>query len=168
MDIKNKLEALPNLIKKYRYPLVIILVGLVLLAIPGRSAVKSTASNPSAPVQQNKDAAIELSEILGAISGVGKVKVMLTESAGERTQYHYDEDISSTDGSSSVRKETIIISSSDRSEEALISQVTPPVYKGAIVVCQGADQPSVKLAVVEAVSKATGLGADQISVLKMK
>ncbi len=168
MDIKNKLEALPALLKKYRYPLVIILVGLVLLSIPNHTASKDNVPSTSSPVQVKKDAATELAEILGAISGVGKVQVMLTVSTGEHIQYHYDEDISSSDGGSSIHKETIIISTSDRSEEALISQVTPPVYRGAIVVCQGADHSAVKLAVVEAVSKATGLGADQISVLKMK
>jgi stage III sporulation protein AG len=36
------------------------------------------------------------------------------------------------------------------------------------VICQGAADPAVRLAVVEAVADATGLGADRISVLKMK
>ena len=49
-----------------------------------------------------------------------------------------------------------------------VQQVLPESYRGAIVVCQGADSPAVKLAIVEAVSRATGLGADSISVLKMK
>jgi hypothetical protein len=39
---------------------------------------------------------------------------------------------------------------------------------GAIVVCQGADSPSVKLAITQAVAKITGLGTDEICVLKMK
>jgi hypothetical protein len=42
------------------------------------------------------------------------------------------------------------------------------VYQGAVVLCQGAADAAVRLAVVEAVSKATGLGADKICVLKMK
>jgi hypothetical protein len=37
-----------------------------------------------------------------------------------------------------------------------------------VIVCQGGDQPEVKLAVVEAVCDAVGLTADKISVLKMK
>lgn len=35
------------------------------------------------------------------------------------------------------------------------------------MVCQGADNAAVRLAIVEAVSKVTGLGANRISVLKM-
>jgi len=42
------------------------------------------------------------------------------------------------------------------------------LYRGAVVVCQGGDNASVRLAVVEAVSNATGLTSDRITVLKMK
>ena len=93
---------------------------------------------------------------------------MLTVSAGETTLYQNDQDTNTGDTTSSVRQETVIITDSDRNQHALISQVLPPKYQGAVIVCQGADLPTVKLAIVEAVSKATGLGADQISVLKMK
>ena len=50
----------------------------------------------------------------------------------------------------------------------MITQVIPASYMGAIVVCQGGDRPSVKLAIVKAVSDVTGLTSDKISVLKMK
>ena len=39
---------------------------------------------------------------------------------------------------------------------------------GAVVVCQGADLPSVCLDVTNAVAAYTGLGSDKISVIKMK
>ena len=39
---------------------------------------------------------------------------------------------------------------------------------GAVVVCQGADQPYVRLDVTNAVAAYTGLGSDKISVIKMK
>ena len=47
-------------------------------------------------------------------------------------------------------------------------QVNPPTYLGAIIICEGADDANIRLAVVDAVSKVTGLGANRISVLKMK
>ena len=58
--------------------------------------------------------------------------------------------------------------SSSRTESGLVRQTLGPVYRGAVILCQGADDPTVKLAVVEAVRCVTGLGADQISVQKMK
>ena len=61
-----------------------------------------------------------------------------------------------------------MITGQNKQETGLVRQVIPPTYMGVVVVCEGADNPSLKLAIVDAVSKATGLGADRISVLKMK
>lgn len=168
MDISRLSKNLPTWVKRYRYPLVVVLLGLVLLTLP--TGKKTTTPQETQPVQQEvqPDMAQQLKEILGKISGVGRVEVMLTVSASETNIYNKDEQINTSDGTSSVHKETVIITDSERNQQALITQVLPPVYRGAIVVCQGADSAVVKLAVVEAVSKATGLGADQISVLKMK
>lgn len=155
---------------RYRYPLIVALVGVVLLLLPSRSTATET---PSAQVQTSTeeaqtDMAALLAEILGQIDGVGKVQVLLSISVGETTIYQSDEDSTVSDGTSTLRKETVIITDSSKNQQALVSQIIPEQYLGAIVVCEGADNASVKWAVVEAVSKATGLGANQISVLKMK
>lgn len=167
MDIGQLARKLPKWLHKYRYPMVILLVGLVLLMLPGRETAQKTQDTPVVSTQQ-PDTGQRLAQILTQIEGVGKVNVMLTVAESEKTLYQSDEDVTTGDNSSSVRQETILISDSGRNQQALITQVISPKYQGAVVVCQGADIPSVKWAVVEAVSKATGLGADQISVLKMK
>lgn len=110
----------------------------------------------------------QLSEILSMVQGAGKVSVMLTVAQGEQTIYQTDTDTNSSGDNYGLRESTVIISDSARNEEGLIRQVDPPVYLGAVVVCQGADRPGVRLAIAEAVSKLTGLGADKISILKMK
>ena len=61
-----------------------------------------------------------------------------------------------------------MITDSGRNQTGLIRQINPPVYLGAVIVCQGGDKPAVKLAVAEAVSRVTGLRSHQIVVLKMK
>ena len=66
------------------------------------------------------------------------------------------------------RVTTVTVSDAQRNENGLIRQVISPKYRGAVIVCQGADDPVVQLAIVEAVSSTTGLGSDRISVLKMK
>ena len=63
---------------------------------------------------------------------------------------------------------TVIVTDSQRCESGLIRQINPAAYKGAIVVCQGADSSAVRLAITQAVAKITGLGTDNICVLKMK
>lgn len=167
MDISKWAKSIPKWLTKYRYPLVILLIGLFLFSLPGRKEEPSQSTTHSESVTQ-PDTGQSLTQILGQIKGVGKVKVMLTILEGEKTLYQSDEDVSNGENNSSIRQETIILSDSNRNQQALISQILAPKYLGAVIVCQGADDPSVKWAVVEAVSKATGLGADRISVLKMK
>lgn len=66
------------------------------------------------------------------------------------------------------RTETVILSRGSSSQEAVVSQVVGPKFRGAVVVCGGGDDPAVRLAIVQAVCSVTGLGADQVTVLKMK
>ena len=163
MDMKALAGKMPGWFKQFRYPLLVLAIGLALLLIPTASKKAETPTQTQA-VSQKTDLSQQLTAVLGNIQGVGKVQVLLTVAAGEEVIYHQDENSTET----SIRVETVVITDSSRNQQALISQVLPETYRGAIVVCQGADQPAVKLAVVEAVSRATGLGADQISVLKMK
>lgn len=168
MDIGKWVGKIPKWLQQYRYPILILLVGLILLTIPGKKASTTKTEQISVTETQQQDNAQLLAEILSQMSGVGKVKVMLTIAVGETTIFHNNEQINTGDGTSFIQKETVIVTDSERNEKPLITQVIPAKYQGAVIVCQGAGDPAVKLAVVDAVSKATGLGADQISVLKMK
>lgn len=153
-----------ELFGKYKYVLLILGLGILLMSIPERDeeTMPQTVQTPQ-PAPQSREG--ELEEILSQISGVGKVRVLLTEAAGAETIYQTDEDRT---GSESLRVETVIISGSDREETGLVRTVTPPVYLGAIIVCQGGDSPAVRLSIVEAVSNVTGISSDRITVLKMK
>ena len=93
---------------------------------------------------------------------------MLTIKEGEQILYQTDTNSSQTGDSASSTSKTVIISDKNRTQSALICQVYSPKYQGAIILCTGANDSSVKLAIVDAVSKITGLGADKISVLELK
>ena len=154
-----------NLVKKYRYALLVLVLGLVLMLMPSVSESKDSAAEALPESQQEEvDVAQQIEEILCQVQGTGKVKIMLTIAEGQKTVYQSDTDTSAN----SVRQDTVIITGNDRTQSGMILQVNPAKYLGAIVVCQGADQADVRLAVTQAVSRATGLGADKISVLKMK
>ena len=153
----EKLNLIPML-KKYRYALIVLAVGLVLLMLP--TGAKEEPVTEMAVHQEQKSISQELEDILSKIQGAGEVAVMLTPASGQETVYQTDRNGENYD--------TVTVSDDTRSENGLICQINPPVYLGAIIVCQGGDDPSVRLAVVEAVAKVTGLGADRISVLKMK
>lgn len=157
-------------IKKYRYALLVLLAGLFLMMLPDGKTDQEEAIPPQTEITEEapKDLQDSLAEILSQIEGAGKVQVLLTQATGEQTVYQTDEDMSAEENTSDIRRETVIISGSDRAESGLVQQINPPVYQGAIVLCQGAESAAIRLAIVEAVANATGLSSDKISVLKMK
>ena len=167
MDVKALLQKAAKPIEKYKYILLVFVIGLTLIILP--SNTNSDHQNSITTVEQ---AAIPLSEqiaaLLSKVEGAGKVEVILSIQTGEEILYQTDEDCSTTEQTSTSKKETVIISDSQRNETGLIRQTNPPDYLGAIIVCQGADSPRVQLALYDAVSKITGLSTDRISILKMK
>ena len=170
MDRINIPQKLIPFIQKYKYVALVLLLGLVLLAIPSRSQDTDTPAATEAAEQPSENISTqdELAAILSKIEGAGKVEVMLTVEAGAETVYQSDQSGASDADSSSAQYDTVIITDAERAQAGLIRQVNPEQYLGAIIVCEGADSPAVRLAIVEAVSKVTGMGADRISVLKMK
>lgn len=163
MDMTAIGAKVKDLGKKYKYVLLILAVGIALMLIPTRNKdTPSTQPEPTTSVFSDERSSLE--KILSRIDGAGKVELLLTYAAGETTVYQVDEDRNDN----GVRLETVVISDGNRAETGLISQVRAPEYLGAVVVCQGGNDPGVKLAIAEAVADATGLRMDQISVLKMK
>lgn len=169
MDIKCFGEKIREFIKKYRFVMLILGIGIVLMLLPsGKSEQKMHSELPKSQDRVFDDPTSELTVILSQIQGAGKVQLLLTRGSGERTVYQTDEERDHSGENQSVRIETVIVNNADRAQQGLIQQILAPEYRGAIVVCQGADNAAVRLAIIEAVSDATGLGTDRISVLKMK
>lgn len=160
-------EKINLLWSKYKFVLLVLALGICFMLFPNRKEEVQYVPqvNVSSVPETMSD---RLEAILSQIEGVGKVRVMLTESSGAQTVYQTDRDEDRTDSSTSIRVETVIINDQNRAETGLIQTITPATYLGAIVVCQGGDRPAVRLAVAEAVSNVTGLGTDRVTVLKMK
>ena len=162
----GKLRALWE---KGKFALLVLGLGVLLLLWPsGEGKTEVSSSEPTAEetaAAQQK----EMERILSSIEGTGELHLMLTlESDGQRTLAENAEE--SAGGSaeapeSQSRRETVILSVSG-GEEVVVTRRESPVYRGALVVCQGADRAEVKLAVTRAVAALTGLGADRITVVK--
>lgn len=168
MDVTLLKEKAMSFIKKYRYPMLVLLLGIVFMMLPSKQDVETQQQPVSTQQQQTQTTEEKLSIILSRIDGVGEVQVLLTESAGTETIYQTDASVSTNDSNSNTQSDTVTITDAQRNEIGLVKQTNPPIYLGAIVLCGGADSPTVRLSIVDAVSKVTGLGADKISVLKMK
>lgn len=164
MDRNEVKTKLTTIFQKYRFVVLILLVGILLMLIPGKKGTQeSIVTAQPGPEQPGIEERLE--EILSQIDGAGKVSVFVGVEEGELTVYQQNEDIEN-DGSGQF--DTVIITDGDRVQSGLVQQVLPPKYQGVIVVCQGAQKASVRLSIIEAVAKVTGLGTDRISVLKMK
>ena len=148
---------------KYKFLLLVLSFGIFLMNFPAESR-ESEPERPTAVIEK-PTLEQQLQDILSEISGVGEVRVLLTEETGEAYRYQTDEQMGS-DGTI-TRQETVIIRDENRVEQGLVREVLSPSYRGAIVVCQGGDHAPVKLAVMEAVGNVTGIPSSRITVLKM-
>ena len=169
MDVAPTMKKAADFLKKYRFAALVLLIGLALMLLPSRKESENSASTQTAETTEAEPSInAQLVDILSKVQGAGNVQVLLTIRAGEETLYQTDNTVEVTGEDSSTQVSTVILSNTDKAQTGLVRQVNPPTYLGALIVCQGGDDPLVKLAITEAVSKVTGLGADRISVLKMK
>ena len=162
MEWIEKKESIAAYVRKYKYLFLMILLGILLMVVPETGKKEQGEQTPYEEKPCGLQEALE--EILSHVSGAGNVKVLLTEAEGEYTVYQENEN--STENS--IRRESVIVSSSNGDDWGLIRQTNPPVYQGAVIVCEGADDANVRLSVVKAVMSATGLTSDHITVLKME
>lgn len=169
MELKKTGKKLIDIMKKFRYAVLILVIGLAMMVIPtgnSRSGEKQTTSITT--TEEDTSLQTQLADILTTVEGAGLVRVLLSTAEGEQIQYQTDFDVTDREGDVAERVTTVTVTDAEKNQSGLIQQVNPPKYRGAVIVCEGADDPTVRLAVSEAVSKATGLGMNQITVLKMK
>ena len=165
MEATAPKQRINALFGKYKYPILVALVGLGLMLLPSEQGPTEPVEPPQA-VERSLEERLEA--LLGRIEGAGQVSVLLTEKEGSQTLYQTDSQTDADESGSRRTDDTVLVEDENRTESGLVRQTLGPVYRGAVILCQGADDPTVKLAVVEAVRCVTGLGADQISVQKMK
>ena len=125
------------------------------------------------------DMIVDLEEILSNINGVGKVKVMITyaetsktmpiyneESTEENTEETDSEGGTRTVTQTDVRKE-VIYEEDDSGKKLVTQSVISPTIEGAIITAEGANDPTVKTNIIQAVGAVTGLATHKIQVFQM-
>ena len=163
---------LQKLLDKYKYVLLVLALGMALLLWPqedGQAAAQSPETSPA----QSDTTALEnrIQTLLESMEGVGQARVMLTLESGEETVYAYDrtESRNDSDSSTSETHQRELVTLSDSGGQTPVElRHTAPVYRGAVVVCQGADSAAVRLAVTQVIQSLTDLSADRIVISKMK
>ncbi len=143
---------------KYRYVLLVFLVGLLLLLLPERkrtdpvteSAAETAQAVPAGFSVEREEQ--RLGRVLSGIRGAGDCSVLLAVDATEKTELARD------------GENTVVLSGGSGRESTVTVQSEYPTYLGAVVVCTGAGDVRVRYDVLNAVMSYTGLTSDEISI----
>ena len=157
-------------ISKFRLPLLILAAGLLLMLLPTgkRSTQGVQTAAQAAQTQELTPSQEEMEAILSRIDGVGRVDLLLTLRTSSASVYQTDTRTVTSGSGTTEECQTVFGQTSGSGKEPVVQTTLAPQYQGALVVCDGADRASVRLAVVQAVTSLTGLGSNQIAVVKMK
>ena len=160
-----------QLLRKYRIPLLVSLLGIALALVPRRTKkteVQQTAVEAAETTFELSATQKQLESLLSAIDGAGRVRLMLTLASGEQVVYQTDSRTVTSSGSTTQETETVFRQPGGSEKEPAVQSIVYPQYQGALVICDGAERASVRLAITQAVSSLTGLGSNKIAVVKMK
>lgn len=156
----------------YKYVLLVVLVGVLLLILPLQKTEKrSSEQQPTVGDSGGFDLeGIErkLSAALSQVEGAGEVTVVLTVQNSSRQVLAQDGKTTQKEGASERTAETVVVSKGAGTQEPVLVEQIYPDFQGALVVCTGGEEAAVRLKLVEAISALTGLGADKISICKGK
>lgn len=158
-------KKLMPLVKRYKLVLLVLAAGLLLLIWPqsesGTDPVSGGGEEESFDVE-----ALErrMEEALSRIKGVGEVSVILTVESGMERVLATDTERREGDGEWEETTAAVIVSTGSSAEEVVVQSSLYPVFRGALVVCDGGEDPQIKLLVTQAVAALTGLGTDKIAV----
>ncbi|WP_432619811.1 hypothetical protein [Butyricicoccus sp.] len=159
--------------RRYKYFLLVILVGVLLL-----TSGMQPAFNTQEQTAEQADHGFDLqafqqsvADSLSQIDGAGRVTVLLSLETGEESVYAADVSKSSqtTDNNSneSYESTTSILSDGSYGEAPILIKSKYPTFRGAVILCEGADDDAVRLQIVHAVSALCGISSDCISVSKL-
>lgn len=153
-DRKKLIDAL----KKNKFLLLALLVGIILLLVPfGSGDGEEEEAQSEEPVFSLETEEARLAGQLAKIKGAGRVSVLLSVQTGVSREL-----AENSDG-------TLVISSGSGSGEEVVElYYVNPEYTGAVIVCDGASSAAVRLTIIRAVASFTGLGSENIQVIQME
>lgn len=173
MERKEKSGSFRTLWDRYKFVLLVVLLGVALLAWPtGKKAAAQAEETTGASDVFRSEAETEeqMRKILSRIDGAGEVELMLTVESTEGKVLAQDTELSYSGATAAPndydRRSTTVLASRDGGDEPVSTAQLGPTYRGALVVCPGASNAEVKLAVTQAVAALTGLSSDRILVVK--
>ena len=173
-------ERLYERLRRWHYPILILLLGAALMLWPSKGEAQTPAPEAESAPELREDAGQayradmerQLELLLSQIDGAGRVRVMLSLKTG--SVFHYQTDTERSEDREAERlhsaseEKTVMLSRGNAYNEPAVVSTAYPIFQGALVVAEGGADPSVRYQLSSAVAALLGLGADQITVVKMK
>lgn len=148
-------KILNSIKSKYIIPIVLIIIGIILLAIPSKKAESSVQNTELDILSYANEIETKLTELLLKVDGIEEVNVMITfENIGEQVM---------AENKSSSSSEYVIISGGDIDEGIKLTEIFPTV-RGASIVCTNGNDAVVKEKITSLVSSALGIPTNRITV----
>jgi len=175
MDWAEKFRDLPRDKKLLTVVMFLGIAGLIFImlssivpdkennGIPEHNAVSESSGADSYRIETEK----RLENFLSSIDGAGNVKVYLTVGSDERYVYATEGKRSKSENKTEEERKYVMIGSGNE-KSALVETVQTPVITGAVIACEGADNPAVQEQIYKAASAALGISTGQIYVTKLK
>lgn len=168
-------DSFKNLIEKFTcdkkrlFIIVAGIVGVLLLVVSefipeSEEDVEITENDDEISfTSYEKDIEERLKNLIESIDGAGKVQVMVTIESG-------DEKVYATESKKTENNEekSYVLVDIEGSDSGLLLKIAQPEIRGVAIVCQGADSPTVRNAVVGAVTSVLGISSNRVNVSKMK
>ena len=101
-------EKLRDIFRKYRAVGLVLLAGLLLLLLPaGKSSGQERQTSDDTQLYSLEETEQRMAQLLGKMSGVGRVQVMLTLKTGPTLQLAQDMDLEQEEGSLRQRSQPV-------------------------------------------------------------
>lgn len=172
MEKNITFEKIFKAFEKYKYIIVIVALGFILLILPQGEDRGTEGQTQTAFDVESFEKRIENS--LSVCDGVGRCKVLLSIESGPESVYEKEARKSARENENGVMlesdsdvKPSVLSEGSGRESPLLVKEIYPS-FRGAIVICDGAEKNGVKALVLNSVTALTGLSSDKISIVKMK
>ena len=154
--------TLLRLWERYKFFVVAILLGAVLTAgnLRPESESQKQETEKQDEVFDLQAFQQQVADSLSQIDGAGSVTVLLSADVSESSQ------AAENNSSESYERSTSILSDGSYGEAPILIKSKYPTFRGAMILCEGADDDAVRLQIVHAVSALCGISSDHISVSK--
>lgn len=170
---KKQVQRWKPIWDKYKFVVLVAAAGIALLLWPS-SAEKTDQTSGTAAAAETDETSLQDTEkrmeaILSHIHGVGQLELMLTLDKSAASQYVQDTELTysgQTQAPDEYQRssETVVLSQGSGQAGLVLEESVYPIYRGALVVCEGGGNAEVRLAVTAAVAALTGLSSDRITV----